>query len=224
MRIRADERIRIGFEAVSVGHRADNAREIFDVYLVADAGVGWNYFEISKCLCAPAEEGVALDIALEFEFGVQAEGVGAAETVHLDGVIDDEFRGEERIDALGIAAHLLDGFAHGGEIDHRGNASEVLEKDACGHEGNFFLRTVGSPFGKRGDVVFAHEAPVFTAEEIFEEDAQRERKLGEMAESLRFESFEAMNFEGLRANVQFVSGSEGIGSGDRHTGSPFQMA
>jgi hypothetical protein len=33
-----------------------------------------------------------------------------------------------------------------------------------------------------------------------------------------------MNFEGLRANIQFVPGTEGIGSGDRHTGRPFQMA
>jgi hypothetical protein len=33
-----------------------------------------------------------------------------------------------------------------------------------------------------------------------------------------------MNFEGLRANVQFVPGTEGIGSGDGHTGGPFQMA
>jgi hypothetical protein len=69
-----------------------------------------------------------------------------------------------------------------------------------------------------------YEASVFAAEEIFEEDAEREGKLGEMAESLRFQSFEAMNFEGLRANIQFVPGTEGIGSGDRHTGRPFQMA
>jgi hypothetical protein len=33
-----------------------------------------------------------------------------------------------------------------------------------------------------------------------------------------------VNFEGLRANIQFVSSTEGIGSGDRHTGGPFQMA
>ncbi len=30
-----------------------------------------------------------------------------------------------------------------------------------------------------------------------------------MAEPLRFESLEAMNFEGLRANTQFVTGTEG---------------
>lgn len=45
-----------------------------------------------------------------------------------------------------------------------------------------------------------------------------------MADSLCFQSLEAVNFEGLRANIQFVSGTEGIGSGDRHTEGPFQMA
>jgi hypothetical protein len=33
-----------------------------------------------------------------------------------------------------------------------------------------------------------------------------------------------VNFEGLRANIQFVSGTERIGSGDCHTEGPFQMA
>jgi hypothetical protein len=145
---------------------------------MADAGVGRNNFEIAERFCAPAKECVALDVALKFEFGVQAKSVTGAEIVHLDGVIDHEFRGEERIDALGIAAHFLNSFAHGGKVHNRGNAGEILQKNARGHESNFFLRAVGSPFGKRGNVVFADEASVFTADEIFEEDAQRKWELG----------------------------------------------
>jgi hypothetical protein len=60
-------------------------------------------------------------------------------------VIDHELGGEERIDALGIPAHFLHRFAHRGEIDDGGNAGEILQQDACGHERDFFLRDAGSP-------------------------------------------------------------------------------
>ena len=145
---------------------------------MADAGIRRNNFEIAECFCAPAKECIALDVALKFKFGVQAKSVIAAEIVHLNGVIDHEFRREERINALRIAAHFLNRFAHRGKVHNRGNACEILQKNARGHESNFFLRAVGSPFGERGNVVFPDEASVFTAEEIFEEDAQGKGKLG----------------------------------------------
>ncbi len=163
VRIGANERIGICLHAIAVGHGADNPREVFDVYLVADAGVGRDNFEITECFRTPAEEGVALDVALKFEFGVQTKRVHVAEIVHLHGVIDNQFRGEQRIDALGIAAHFLDGFAHGGKIDDCGNTGEILKKNAGGHESDFFLRAVRSPLGKGSDVVFADETSVFTA-------------------------------------------------------------
>ena len=125
--IGADERIGIRFQRIAVGHGADDAGKIFDVYLVADAGVRRDDLEIAEGFLSPAEEDVALDVALEFEFGVETEGAGAAEIVHLDGVIDHEFGGEKRIDALGIAAHSLHGFAHGGEIHDGGDAGEILQ-------------------------------------------------------------------------------------------------
>ena len=73
---------------------------------MADAGVRRNDFEILKTFLAPAQEGVALDIALHFEFGVEGEGAGGAEFVHLHGMIDHEFGGKQRIDFLGIAAEI----------------------------------------------------------------------------------------------------------------------
>jgi hypothetical protein len=47
---------------------------------------------------SPAEEGVALFVALEFEQGVHVEGVGGAEFVDLNGVVDDEFYWLQRVD------------------------------------------------------------------------------------------------------------------------------
>ena len=126
VRIRADERIGISFQAIAVGHGANHARQILDVHLMADAGVWRDDFEIAERVLSPAEKLVALDVALEFQFGVEAERIGLAEAVHLNGVIDHQFGREERIDALGIAAEFLHGFAHGGQVDDRGHAGEIL--------------------------------------------------------------------------------------------------
>ena len=76
VRIGADDGVGIRLELVAAGHRADDAREIFEIDLMADAGVWRDDFEILKGGLAPAEKGVALDVALKFEFGVQAEGIG----------------------------------------------------------------------------------------------------------------------------------------------------
>ena len=195
---------------------ADDAREIFEIDLVADARVWRDDAEILECGLAPAKEGVALDVALEFEFGVEAERLRGAEIIDLHGVVDDEFGGKERIDALGVAAHVFDRVAHGGEIDDGGDAGEVLEEDARGHEGDFFLRAVGSPGRESLDVFGMDEAAVFKAEEILEQHAQGERKRGELGDSLLFEMFEAVNFEGLSADVEGVARFEGVASGDGH--------
>ena len=136
--------------------------------------------------------------------------------IDLHGVVDDEFGGEERIDALGIAAHFFHRFAHGGEVDDGGHAGEVLQEHARGHEGDFFLRDAGRPGGERLDVFGANEAIVFEAKEVFEENAQRERKRGELGNALLFEMFEPMNFEGLCADVEGVARFEGVASGDGH--------
>ena len=176
VRVGADERIGVGLHPAAGGHAANHASEIFEIDLMADAGVRRNNFEILKSLLAPAEERVTLDVALEFELGVEAEGIDAAEAVHLDGVVDDQLGGEERIDALGVAAHLDDGFAHGGEVHDGGHAGEILQEDAGGHEGNLFLRCAGFPGGEGADVVGADEVIVFVAKEIFEQDAEREGK------------------------------------------------
>ena len=125
-------------------------------------------------------------------------------------MVDDQFGGEERIDALGIAAHALHGFAHGGEIDDRGNAGEILQQNARGHEGNFFFRSAGPPACQRANVFGMNETAVFAAQQIFEQNAQGKGQLGEVGEALFFKKFQAVNFEGLRADVQLVACAEGI--------------
>ncbi len=217
VRVGADDGVGIGFVFIAALHAADDAGEIFEVDLVTDAGVWRDDFEILERGLAPAEKRVTLDVALEFEFGVEAKRLRATEIIDLDGVVDDEFGGEERVDALGVATHFFHRFAHGGEIDDRGNAGEILQQDARGHEGDFFLRAVGRPRTESLDVFGMDEAIVFKTEEVLEKHTQRKGKGRELGDSLLFEIFKAMNFEGLSADVEGVARFEGVASGDGHS-------
>ena len=68
----------------------DHAREVFDVDLVDDAGVGRHDLEVVERTLPPAQERVALAVARELELRVERERVGAAEVVHLHRVVDHE--------------------------------------------------------------------------------------------------------------------------------------
>src|SRR5580692_3348984 len=104
MRISTDERIGEGDGAAVLFFAKDDARKVFQVYLVADSGVGRHYFEILKTLLAPAQERIALDIALHFEVGVEGKSTGYAEFIHLDGVVNHQFGGKQGIDFFRITA------------------------------------------------------------------------------------------------------------------------
>ncbi len=192
----------------------DDAGEIFEIDLVADAGVRRNYLEILKTFLAPAQESVTLDIALHFEVGVEGEGAGDAEFVHLDGVVNHQFSGEQRIDFFWFAAELAHGFAHRGEIHYCGNAGEILKQHAGGHERDFFfggaLGARGIPGGQRADVFIENEAAVFVAEQVFEEDFQGKRKARDVADAGAFERGKVVDFEGVAANVEFGARAEGV--------------
>src|SRR4029079_12612872 len=80
-------------------------------------------------LLAPAQERVALAVALELELGVSEDGDLRAEHVDLDGVVDDELGREERVDPPRIAAEVPHRGTHCREIDDRRHAGEVLQED-----------------------------------------------------------------------------------------------
>src|SRR5208283_2440883 len=200
---------------------ANHPREILDIDLVADARIGRHDLEISEGGLSPAQERIALNVTLEFEFRVHAEGVHIAETVHLHGVVDDQLRGEKGIDALGIAAHFLNRFAHRGQVHDGGDAGEILQQDARGHKGNFFLFAAGLPACERADIFGANGASILAAQQVFQQNAEGEGQPDELSEALLFQLFEALNLKSLRANVQVVSRSEGICRGDGHSSRPF---
>jgi hypothetical protein len=112
--------------------REYNACEVFKIHLMADTRVRRDDPEIPKALLTPAKEGVALDIALHFEFGVETECIARAEFVDLHGMIDHKLGRKHRVDLFRIATEFLDRVAHGCEIDHSRYARKILQQDSRG--------------------------------------------------------------------------------------------
>src|SRR6202046_3803703 len=100
MRIGADQRIGERDPRAVLFLSKNDAREIFEIYLVAYPCIGRNYFEIPKTFLAPAQECVTLDVALHLQISVERERSRRAEFIHLHGVVYHEISRKQRIDFL----------------------------------------------------------------------------------------------------------------------------
>ena len=179
VRVGADERIRIGHWRPGAVTALDEHHpgQVFEVDLVDDAGVRRNDREVVEGALAPAQEGIALLVALELELGVALEGQPRSEHVHLHRVVDHQFGGNERIDLRLVAPHVAHRVAHRGQVDDRGHAGEVLHHHAGGGEGNLLARVLGRvPAGQRVYVLGPNRLSVLVAKEVLEQDLQRERQ------------------------------------------------
>ena len=177
MRVGADHRVRVraGHAAVLAGE--DDAGEVLQVDLVDDAGARRHHLEVPERLLPPAQEGVALPVALELDPGVARQRVRAAEAIDLHRMVDHQLHRRERVDLRRIAAERAHRVTHRGEIDHRGDPGEVLEQHPGGSE-----RDLGGGLGRgvpprqRLDVARGDGGAVFVAEQVLQEDLQREGK------------------------------------------------
>src|SRR5207247_9918044 len=80
------------------------------------------------------EERVALAVALVLALEVALVDVLRAEKVGLDRVVDDQVDRDEWLDLRGILARALHRRTHCREVNGRGHAGVVLQKDAAGTE------------------------------------------------------------------------------------------
>ena len=140
VRVGADERVGEG-PAVPL---LDHAGEELEVHLVDDPRPGRHDLEVAEALLAPAEEGVALAVALELELDVADERAARAEDVDLHRVVDHELDRNQRVDLLRVAAEVGHRVAHRGEVDDGRDAGEVLEQDAGRRERDLAVRLVAS--------------------------------------------------------------------------------
>ena len=125
MRVGADDRVG---ERLAVALLDDPGEEL-EIDLVADARVRRHGLEVRERALAPAQEGVALAVAGELELGVARDREPRREVVHLHRVVDHELDRDQRIDLLRVAAEFGHRGAHGGQVDDRRDAGEVLQED-----------------------------------------------------------------------------------------------
>ena len=176
MRVGPDERVRIGLaERVIVDEH--HAREVLEVDLVNDPGVRRDHLEVLERSLSPAQERVALAVALELELRIARERAARPEHVDLDRMVDHELGGSERVDLRGVAAHRAHRVAHRGQVDHGRHPGEVLHEHARRRERDLGARLgAGVPSRQRLDVLRANRFPVLVAQQVLEQDLQRERQ------------------------------------------------
>ncbi len=183
VRVGAHQRIGIGDGLAVLGLGPDGLGQVFEVHLVADAGAGGHDAEIVEGRLAPAQELIALAIALVFELDILPEGQRRAEIVHHHRVVDDEVDGHQRIDLLRIGAELGGRVAHGRQIDHRRHAGEVLHQHARRAILDLVFRGARlEPFGNGQDIVLLDRAVVLEAQQVLEHDLHRAGELGNAGE------------------------------------------
>ncbi len=169
VRVGADQGVGVGLAVT--GH--DDAGQVLDVHLVDDAGAGRDDLELVEGGLAPAQELVALAVAAVLQVDVLLERVVGAELVGDDGVVDDQLGRGQRVDLRGVAAELLDGLTHGGEVDDTGHAGEVLH-DHAGRRELDLLRRLGLrvPAAEGADVVGGDVRAVLGTEQVLQQHLQ----------------------------------------------------
>ena len=159
----------------------DDGGEVLQVDLVHDAGPGRHDAEVAERLLRPAEHRVALGVALVLQLDVLAEGLGGAEAIHLDRVVDHEIHGDERVDLGRVAAQGDHRVTHDGEVDDTRHAGEVLQHDARRHVRHLGGRARARlPCRERTDVVLADELTAAVAQHVLEQHLDGVRHPGQV--------------------------------------------
>ena len=176
---------------------------------MADAGRRRHDAEVVEGLLAPAQEGVALAVALVVALLVDREGLLVAEGVDLDRVVDDQVDVDQRVDRRRVAAEVLHRVAHRGEVDHGGHAGEVLHQHPGGLEGDLD-RGLGLrvPGGDRLDVVRGDRLAVLEAQRVLEQHLERVGQAGDV--ELRLQRVEAVDLVLAAADLEGRPGSEAV--------------
>ncbi len=170
VRVRADQRVGHG-DAVADRH---DAAQVLEVDLVDDAHARRHDAERPERALGPAQQEVALAVALVLALDVVRVGLQRAGLVDLHRVVDHEVARHQRVDAVRIASGARHRGAHGGEIDDCGDAGEVLQQHARREERHAHARTRRlRPGRQREHVLLAHVQPAGIAQQPLEQDPHR---------------------------------------------------
>ena len=197
VRIRTDRCVGICARVLRIERNAgaagakNHAREIFNVDLVHDAGIGRDRPEAVESRLPPLQKRVTLAIALEFEIGILLKCIVRTVVVDLHGVIDHELDRLQRIDCFGIAPHRCHRIAHCGQIDDARYAGKILQQHACRAERNFLVRCFARiPTRERLDIGARDRTPIFKTQQILKQNLQTIWQPRELREPSLFDRVE----------------------------------
>ncbi len=185
---------------------------------MADAGVRGYHGEIGECLLRPAQQLIALGVAVELQLGVDPEGVGAAEDVGDHRVVDHQLGRAQRVDPLRVAAQGGDGVAHGDQVDHARHPGEVLHQHPGRGERHLAAVRGGGIPGHQGVDLFGGDQPaVLVAQQVLQQHLQAVGQSGDAVEAVQ-----AMNAVADVVDGELIAGAETVadigGHGDLRAG------
>ena len=162
-----------------------------------DADAGRHDFKGIKGLLAPFQELVAFLVALKLQREVLIQRLLRAGEIDLHRVVHHEIDRHQRLDHLRILAELLHLRAHGGQIDEKRHAREVLQHDAGDGERDFILaRRFRVPVREVLHIGFGDLLAVQIAQQRLQHDADRNRQLRDVADARSFEGREGVKLAG----------------------------
>ena len=189
----------------------DDAGQVLDVDLVDDAGARGDHAEVGQRSLSPAQELVALGVALVLALLVALQGSGSAEGVDLHGVVDDHLGGVEGVDDLGVTAEVGDRLSHGGQIDDARHTREVLHDDAGRGELDLRVGLGGRvPGGQGAHVVGGDVGAVLGAQQVL---GQHLEAVGQALQA--GDGVEAVDLVVAAVDVEGAAGGEGVEAGHR---------
>ena len=191
-----------GYATPSRSHH--HAGQVFDVDLVHDAGARRHHLEVVEGALAPAQELVALAVALVLDLDVALERVRGSEQVGDHRVVDHQVGGRQRIDLVGVPAELADGLPHGGQVDDAGHPGEVLHDHAGRGELDLHAR-IGDrvPVRDRLDVILGDVGAVLGAQQVLGEHLEA---VGELLGTRH--RVQAVDLVALVPDLEGVAGSK----------------
>ncbi len=135
--VHAEDRVRVGARprAARVA-RPHHPREVLEIDLVTDAVARRHDAQVVEGLCAPAQERVALRVALELQRLVAGRRIRRGVGVDHHRVVDDEVDGHRRVEPPRIAAEPDHRVAHRRQVAEQGHARGVGHQHAREAEGD----------------------------------------------------------------------------------------
>ena len=182
----ADAGVRISNGFAIFLFRPDRLSEIFEVYLVANAGARRDHSEILECRRPPAQEFIPFLITLVFHLDVFLEAVWPGEIIDHDRVVDHEIDRHLRVDRVRRSAEIFRGIAHRGKVNNRRNASKVLHQNTRRAISDLVAgrALVVEPGFESQDVAFGDRLAIFEAQHVFEQHFERCRQARHIAEAV----------------------------------------